>query len=91
MTIFGFCDIMFPWKSTVVHLSFHLCKRCDGKIDGCLVIPLGRNGGECIVLDGKFSRRELIHITLSEIGAICTILKFMYEIFKDVIAYKKRK
>ena len=63
------------------------------KKDGCLVIPLGRNGGECIALDGKFiSRREAIHITLLDfIAAICNILSLVYNILKDIIARIKRK
>lgn len=32
-------------------------KTVDGKKDGCLVIPLGRNGGECIALVGKYFSR----------------------------------
>lgn len=56
------------------------------------VLPHGRNGGECIALDGKlFSRREWIHITLSEIAAICTILGFAFAVLKEVLEHKKKK
>ena len=63
------------------------------KKDGCLVIPLGRNGGECIALDGKsILEGRLIHITLLEFAAICTISGFVYSILKDIIvAFIKRK
>lgn len=61
------------------------------KKDGCLFIPLGRNGGVCKALDGKYSRRVVIHITLSEIAAICTILGFAFAITKEVVAHIKKK
>ncbi len=76
-------------RFTVEFFSF--VDGCMVKKDGCLVIPLGRNGGMCIVLDGKYSRMEAIHITLSEIAAICTILGFAYAIIKEIIAHKKKK
>ena len=41
----------------------------------------------CIVFDGKYSRREAIHITLSEIAALCTILGFAYATLKEAIAF----
>lgn len=63
------------------------------KKDGCLTIPPGRNGGGCIALDGKlFLEGRLVHITLLEFAAICTIASFAYTILKDIIiACTKRK
>lgn len=61
------------------------------KIDGCLLSRIGGIEANVWPLTGNISRKELIHITLSEIAAVCTILGFSFKILKDTIAYIKKK
>lgn len=80
------------WKShrsTVEFSSF--VDGCTVKKDGCLDIPFWTEWRRCIVLGGKYSRKELIHITLSELAAVCTILGFAIGIAKEIVAHIKRK
>lgn len=60
------------------------------KKDGCLVIPLGRNGGVCIALDGKYFSREAIHITLQEAFWVVSIAWILIQVIDKLINKKKK-
>ena len=85
-----YVTIMMAWKPTCLLLSFACFVDGDGKKDGCLA---SRESGmeACISLAGNISRRELMRITLSDIGSVCSIAGLVFAFIAFAYTNRKRK